>query len=44
VQQPYDYSDNPYLYDTKGPRKQKNYGNLDDVEEDGMDVGTGTEA
>lgn len=43
-QQAYDYPDNPYLYDTKGPRKQKNYGKIEDVEEDGTNVGTGTEA
>lgn len=23
-----DYSDNPYLYDTRGPKKQINYGNM----------------
>ena len=41
-QQPYDYSDNPYLYDTKGPKKEKNYGTMED---DGdQDVGIGTEA
>lgn len=25
----YDSSDNPYLYDVSGPRKQKNYGKID---------------
>ena len=28
----YDRSDNPYLYDVSGPRKNKNYGRIDDDE------------